>query len=144
MFAQVYVYMPQLYIYAHSFTSCVCVCVWRPCASPLYNEIMRVGEAGEARQVTQQIGTKLLWPSLVPHAKHTHTHTHTVLTAQWNHCREERVCVVMIKKRVRAPTHTHEECVYTQTIAFILPLKWGNPYQRRRPLKRVWKMTLGN
>lgn len=41
-------------IYAHT-SVCVhasvtvCMCVQRPCASPLYNEIMRVSEAGEAR-----------------------------------------------------------------------------------------------
>lgn len=38
---------PSVYVLA--LFMCVCVCVQRPCASPLYNEIMRVSEAGEAR-----------------------------------------------------------------------------------------------
>ena len=60
----------------------VCACEAWVCAearAPHLSIMKSCGSVRPARlgQVTQQIGTKLLWPGLVPHAKHTHTHTNT-------------------------------------------------------------------
>lgn len=76
---------PSVYVYVLVVCVRVCVCG----GHVLHLSIMKsCGSVGPTSlgQVTQQIGTKLLWPSLVRQAKRTHTNTHTQLTAQWRQC----------------------------------------------------------
>ena len=117
-------------IYAHtSARVCACeACVCAEARAPHLSIMKSCGSVRPARlrQVTQQIGTKLLWPGLVPHAKHTHTqkHTHTHRA----HCLQHNGATVHKERRV---------CVWwwfstvNTTLVFIFAPKPIKTYQRR-------------